>query len=61
MRLPPYNCDLNPIEMVWAYVKGRLRTTNYDQDLKEVKRRAEVIVNSVTKEMWQPYVAHVKK
>lgn len=28
LRLPPYNPDLNPIEMVWATVKQYLATIN---------------------------------
>ena len=25
VRLPPYHCELNPIEMAWAQVKGYIR------------------------------------
>lgn len=24
LRLPPYHCELNPIELVWAQVKGHV-------------------------------------
>ena len=24
LRLPPYHCELNPIELVWAQVKGEV-------------------------------------
>lgn len=23
LRLPPYNCDMNPIEMAWSVTKGK--------------------------------------
>ena len=25
VRLPPYHCELNPIEMAWAQVKGYIK------------------------------------
>lgn len=28
IRLPPYHCDLNPIELVWAMVKKRIAEEN---------------------------------
>ena len=31
IRLPPYHCDLNPIEKVWAYEKGYVARHNWTQ------------------------------
>src|SRR5277367_6580138 len=28
LRLPPYHCELNPIEMAWAQVKGYIARNN---------------------------------
>lgn len=28
IRLPPYHCDLNPIEMIWGIVKAKVATKN---------------------------------
>ena len=28
VHLPPYHCELNPIEMAWAQVKGYIRVHN---------------------------------
>lgn len=30
LRLPPYHPDLNPIEMVWAAIKGHVAAKNVE-------------------------------
>ena len=37
VRLPPYHCELNPIEMAWAQVKGYIRVHNTKFTLTHVK------------------------
>ncbi|KAH9638425.1 hypothetical protein HF086_007732 [Spodoptera exigua] len=36
LRLPPYHCDLNPIEKIWSLVKRRVAEKNVDQDPKKL-------------------------
>ena len=38
LRLPPYHCELNPIELVWSQVKGYVKENNKKFTLTEVKR-----------------------
>ncbi|XP_050431104.1 uncharacterized protein LOC126839733 [Adelges cooleyi] len=36
LRLPPYHCELNPIELAWSSVKSYVRTHNNTFKLKDV-------------------------
>ncbi|CAI6374502.1 unnamed protein product [Macrosiphum euphorbiae] len=36
LRLPPYHCELNPIELAWSSVKNYVRTHNNTFKLKNV-------------------------
>lgn len=37
LRLPPYHCELNPIELAWAAVKGHVKKNNTTYKLCGVK------------------------
>jgi transposase len=37
VRLPPYNCELDPIELVWKGVKHNIRKKLGNQNLDEIK------------------------
>jgi hypothetical protein len=57
LRLPPYHCMFNPIEMVWSQSKHL-----YDKEV--LKPNVDVVsawniaLNSVTKEEWSNYFRH---
>ncbi|XP_046976516.1 uncharacterized protein LOC124542632 [Vanessa cardui] len=40
LRLPPYHCELNPIELVWADVKGYVARNNTTFKMVDVKKTA---------------------
>ncbi|XP_076678743.1 uncharacterized protein LOC143374475 [Andrena cerasifolii] len=52
LRLPPYHCDLNPIELAWAVVKGHVKANNKTFHLADVKRLLVQGVEKATPEMW---------
>ncbi|CAI6377521.1 unnamed protein product [Macrosiphum euphorbiae] len=58
LRLPPYHCELNPIELAWAktYVKQNNTTFNLD----DVKKLLNTAIDRVTSENWQNIIEHVK-
>lgn len=63
IRLPPYMCELNAIELAWAKIKRVIREHNITGDLsltklQEVTRNA---VMSVTPSDWEGYTNHVKR
>ena len=60
LRLPPYHCDLNAIELIWADEKNFVGRENKEMTLESVeklfrKRRAEI-----TAEMCKKCAEHVE-
>jgi len=37
LRLPPYHCELNPIELAWAMVKTYVKQNNTTYKIEDVK------------------------
>jgi len=61
LRLPPYHCELNPIELAWSSVKSYVRTHNNTFKLKDVLELLQKGVEHVTPDMWKNFIEHVKK
>ncbi|KAK7872322.1 hypothetical protein R5R35_002772 [Gryllus longicercus] len=62
LRLPPYHCHYNPIELVWSQCKRyyhRHRGTTFDHQA--VTRKWRQALNQVSVENWKNYVAHTEK
>jgi len=61
LRLPPYHCELNAIELAWASVKHHVRMNNKTFKLPEIRTLFIEGVERVTPEMWKDYISHVIK
>lgn len=61
LRLPPYHCELNPIELIWAQIKGEVANKNTTFKLKEVKVLLNEAIDGVTADNWQKCIEHVIK
>ncbi|XP_050504984.1 uncharacterized protein LOC126883468 [Diabrotica virgifera virgifera] len=61
LRLPPYHCELNPIEKIWAQVKNEVALKNTTYKLKEVKNLLLQALDNVTPTHWQNCVKHILK
>ena len=61
VRLPVAHCELNPIEMAWARVKGYVKEHNRKFTLTEVARLVNEGFNCVTPERWKKLVHHVQQ
>lgn len=58
LRLPPYHCELNPIELAWSSVKSDVRTHNRTFKLKDVMELLQKGVEHVSPDMWKNFIEH---
>jgi transposase len=55
------SCELNPIELIWAQVKGFVANNNTTFRLKEVKELTYAAFEKITKDVWTKAEEHVVK
>lgn len=60
VRLPPYHCQYNPIELIWAQVKCYVAKKNTFKSA-ELKPLVEEAVDSITPENWKQAVRHAEE
>lgn len=61
MWLPLFQCELNPIVLVWAEVKQEVFSNNTTFKLSDAERLIKEAVDHVTANGWHGCVGHVKK
>jgi hypothetical protein len=61
LRTPFRHCELNPIEIIWAQVKGFVAENNTTLRLKDVKELVYGGFGRITKEGWAKAEDHVLK
>jgi transposase len=62
LRLPPYHCDLNPIELVWGWIKRQLRDElRRDDKLDAVMTATKQAFKRLPHSVIRAFFSHVKK
>ncbi|XP_045495965.1 uncharacterized protein LOC123694545 [Colias croceus] len=61
LRLPPYNCDLNPIEFIWHLIKRRVAAKNVKHFESEMEGLMLETIASITSDDWKKELNHVKR
>lgn len=61
LQLPPYHCELNPIELIWAQVKEKVRRENSSFKIADVLKLTQAAIQSVTARDWQKCIQHTIK
>lgn len=61
LRLPPYHCELNPIELIWAEIKNNVASKNTTFKFADCKALFYEVVQSITQESWLKCIQHVKE
>lgn len=60
VRLPPYHCQYNPIELIWAKVKGEVAEKNNTFKITDVEKLMHDALDRVTKDDWIARVQHAE-
>lgn len=59
VRLPPYHCHLNPIELLWAYQKSLARKEGgVDRSVSKAMQTCEQAFNAIPGDDLEPYFRH---
>ncbi|XP_050064390.1 uncharacterized protein LOC114128157 [Aphis gossypii] len=58
LRLLPYHCELNPIELAWANVKDHVKKNNTSYKLSDVKTLLLEGIERVDENMWTNCIRH---
>ena len=61
LRLPPYHCELNPIELAWAAEKNYMAGENKDMSLDSVEKLFRKKREKLPEDFRRKCVEHVKK
>lgn len=61
VRLPPYHCQYNPIELIWAQVKGEVAKNNKTFKFDDVEKLLNDALDSVTVDNWKKCTDHCHK
>ena len=61
VRLPPYHCHYNPIELIWSQVKGYVAERNSTFKIADVEKLTHEAINSITTAAWKDCVKHAEK
>lgn len=61
LRLPPYHCELNSIELIWADIKGYVAKNSTTFKFERVKELLNEAIGQITSEKWRKCIEHVKK
>ncbi|XP_022172555.1 uncharacterized protein LOC111035299 [Myzus persicae] len=60
IRLPPYHCQYNPIELIWAQVKNQVATKNKTCKMVDIEKLTHEALDSVTQHDWEKCVRHAE-
>jgi len=61
IRLPPYHCQYNPIELIWVEVKAEVAKNNITFKMTDVKKLAHAAIDAVMQKDWEEYVSQAEK
>lgn len=61
LYLPPYHCDLNPIELIWSTMKRKVADVNIEHKNAEIPRLVREAFDAITVHEWAQHCKHVRR
>ncbi|KAF0753967.1 Uncharacterized protein FWK35_00030108 [Aphis craccivora] len=61
IRLTPYHCQYNAIELIWTRVKRRVAKYNNTFKIVDIESLTHEALEVVTKEHWEKCVRHAER
>jgi transposase len=61
LRLPPYHCELNPIELIWAQLKELISKHNFNNNTQEFKNLISEAFAKINDNFWRKCIRHTTK
>jgi len=61
LRLPPYHCELNPMDLAWSSVKNFVTANNTTYKLTDVEKLLIEGVERVKPNIWKDFISQTKK
>lgn len=61
VRFPPYHCQYNPIELIWAQFKGRVADKNSTFKIADVEALVNKEIDAITADVWAKCGEHCAK
>nr|XP_023022563.1 uncharacterized protein LOC111510841 [Leptinotarsa decemlineata] len=58
LRFPPYHCELNPIELIWAQMKSYVARKNTSYKIQAVRELLYESLQHITEQNWRDAVRH---
>lgn len=61
IRLPPYHCHFNSIELIWAQIKNFVAQNNKAFNISEIKELTKEAIKNIGPSKWKKVVDHTKQ
>ncbi|XP_053995333.1 uncharacterized protein LOC128885358 [Hylaeus anthracinus] len=61
LRLPPYHCELNPIELIWTEIKSYVASYSNTAKFNDIQHLVVEAANSISLKKWKHAVQHVEE
>lgn len=61
LYLPPYHCDLNPIELIWSTMKRNVAMVNIEHKNNEIPRLVKEAFDAISVNEWTQHCNHIHR